>query len=55
MLATNGTPYAANSDRIVIFDGNSWTFPICQKSSVGEPLDIIELKMFYTFLLMMAE
>ena len=42
IIASDGTPYAANSDRIAVFDGNDWN-NVLIKSSVGQALDIIEV------------
>ena len=42
IIASDGTPYASNSDRIVIFDGNDWN-NLVTKSPVGRALDIIEI------------
>ena len=42
IIGSDGLVYAANSERISVFDGNSWT-DVLTKSTDGASLDIIEL------------
>ncbi len=50
IVGTDGLVYAANSERISVFDGNSWTDALT-KSTDGQALDIIELNgiMYFSF------
>ncbi len=49
-IASDGTPYASNEDRIVVFDGTDWN-NVVFKQTTGEALDIIEVDgiMYFSF------